>query len=191
MPYEFREVICPYCQHQFMFHKVECGVRFCDYKDKITGKKIYLADRCPNCGKFVFAIENILECIKEDDPRIREIRFKGIGMKTELETNDGLSHTINDDEDLYDLIIEYAGVDVADYINQRIDELEGEITDLKEELEESINSDVTGSLKDSVFKDELLGIIAKAENIRNELENKVEELEDTLEELDDLIIENE
>ena len=112
-------------------------------------------------------------------------------MSIDLETNDGLIHTIENDEDLYDLIIEYVGVDAADYVNQRIDELEGEINDLREELEESINSDVTGSLKDSVFKDELQSIIAKAENIQDELEDKVKELEDTLAELDDLIIENE
>ena len=112
-------------------------------------------------------------------------------MSIDLETNDGLIHTIENDEDLYDLIIEYAGVDVADYVNQRIDEIEGEINDLREELEESINSNVTGSLKDSVFKDELQSIIAKAENIQDELEDKVKELEDTLAELDDLIIENE
>ena len=75
MSYEFREVICPYCQHRFMIHKVECGVRFCDYKDKLTGKKMYV-EKCPNCEKFLFAIENILEGIKEDDDRVIEVGFK-------------------------------------------------------------------------------------------------------------------
>lgn len=92
MSYEFREVICPYCEHRFMFHKVECGVRVYHYKDKITGKKIYLADRCPNCGEFVFAIENILEGLKEDDERILKIGFKVKDLRTELETNDGIRH---------------------------------------------------------------------------------------------------
>ena len=75
MAYEFREVICPYCKHQFMFHKIECGVRFCDYKDKITGKKMYV-EICPNCGNFLLAIENILEGIKKDDDRVIKVMFK-------------------------------------------------------------------------------------------------------------------
>ncbi len=75
MAYEFREVICPYCQHQFMFHKIECGVRFCEYKDKITGKKMY-SEQCPSCRKLLFAIENVLEGVKEDDERIIEVDFK-------------------------------------------------------------------------------------------------------------------
>ena len=73
--YQFREVICPYCQHRYMTRKVECGVRFCDYKDKLTGNKMYL-EICPKCGKFLFAIENILEGIKEDDDRVIEVGFK-------------------------------------------------------------------------------------------------------------------
>lgn len=191
MSYEFREVICPYCEHRFMFHKAECGVRVYHYKDKITGKKIYLAGRCPNCGEFVFAIENILEGLKEDDERILKIGFKVKDLRTEIETNDGLRHPIKSDEDLYDLLIEYAGADVADYVNERIDELEGELSDLREELQESIDSNVTGSLKDSVFKDELQSIIEKAEDLQDELEEKVRELDETLTKLDNLILENE
>lgn len=112
-------------------------------------------------------------------------------LRTELETNDGLRHPIKSDEDLYDLLIEYAGADVADYVNERIDELEGELGDLREELQASIDSDVTGSLKDSVFKDELQSIIAKAEYLQDELEEKVKELDETLSKLDNLILENE
>ncbi len=31
---------------------------------------------CPNCGNFLFTIENILDGIKEDDDRVMEVRFK-------------------------------------------------------------------------------------------------------------------
>ena len=75
MSYEFREEICPYCQHRYMFHKLECGVTFCEYKDRITGKKLHL-EYCPNCSKYLYAIENVLEGIKEDDDRIIEVGYK-------------------------------------------------------------------------------------------------------------------
>ena len=68
MSYEFREVICPYCQHRYMTHKVS---EWCDYRDKITGKKMYV-EKCPKCSNFLFAIENVLEGIKEDDERVTE-----------------------------------------------------------------------------------------------------------------------
>lgn len=71
MTYEFREVICPYCKHQFMFHKNAGGVRAYEYIDRITGKKVY-PERCTQCNKWLFAIENVLEGICEDDERVLE-----------------------------------------------------------------------------------------------------------------------
>ncbi len=75
MPYEFREVICPYCKHQFMFQKTEDGVRIYDCRDKITGKKMYVAI-CPECRGFLYAIENFLEGVREDDDRVARIGFE-------------------------------------------------------------------------------------------------------------------
>ena len=69
MSYEYREVICPYCKHQFMFRKNEGGVKVCDYIDKITGTKMYSVI-CTSCGKWLKAMENVLEGVREDDDRI-------------------------------------------------------------------------------------------------------------------------
>ena len=45
MAYEYREVICPYCRNQFMFHKNAGGVLAYEYIDRITGKRVY-PERC-------------------------------------------------------------------------------------------------------------------------------------------------
>lgn len=71
MAYEFREVICPYCQHRYMVHKSEGGVRAFEYFDKITGKKIY-SSRCTKCKAWHYMLENELEGIREDDDRVLE-----------------------------------------------------------------------------------------------------------------------
>ena len=69
MSYEFREVICPYCKHQYMFRKNEGGIKCGDYIDKTTGK-IAIAEYCPKCGKWLYALDSVLEGVREDDARI-------------------------------------------------------------------------------------------------------------------------
>ncbi len=69
MSYEYREVICPYCKHQFMFRKNEGGLKVCESMDKITGAKMYSVI-CTSCGKWLKAMKNVLEGICEDDDRI-------------------------------------------------------------------------------------------------------------------------
>ncbi len=112
-------------------------------------------------------------------------------MREEMETPDGRKHIITSDDDLFVLLQDYAGDDVADYVIGRIEDLKDELNDIKGELEDVIDSNVTGSLKDGVFRDELQGLIVRAEELKDEMKEKAAELEKTLAKLDELIMENE
>lgn len=54
-----------------MFYKNAGGVRAYEYIDRITGKKMF-PERCTQCNKRLFAIENVLEGICEGDERVLE-----------------------------------------------------------------------------------------------------------------------
>ncbi len=71
MEYEFREIICPYCGHQFMFRKNEGGVKVFEYIDILTGKTC-ASTICTECRNIVIAIDKVLEGVREDDDRIKE-----------------------------------------------------------------------------------------------------------------------
>ena len=80
MAYRFREVICPYCQHQFMLRKNEGGMKIYNYFDKKTGRKMY-STMCPQCKEHLYAIEHVLEGIKKDDERVLEKGLMRHGVK--------------------------------------------------------------------------------------------------------------
>ena len=55
MGYKYREVICPYCHHKFMWQQsVQEGSTWAEYTDKIT-KEICLSAKCPECSKKIRA----------------------------------------------------------------------------------------------------------------------------------------
>ena len=67
MEYKYREVICPYCQHRFMFSNnregLSCRLCLCQYvsKDPNVPKEYVQSADCPKCGKEMFVREHILE----------------------------------------------------------------------------------------------------------------------------------
>ena len=77
MAYEYREVVCPYCEHRFMFNKGVDGEKYYEYTDKTTGK-ILSSAICPKCGKTVIAIDKVLEGIREDDDRVVTHGIRGL-----------------------------------------------------------------------------------------------------------------
>ncbi len=77
MAYEFREVICPYCGHQFMLHKSEGGIKIVEYLDKTNGK-LCASTICPKCRETVIALDKVLVGVREDDDRIKVQGIRGI-----------------------------------------------------------------------------------------------------------------
>ncbi len=67
----FREVICPYCNHRYMDRMDEGGIKAYDCYHKETGIKLDLS-LCPKCSCFNYALKDVLEGFKEDDPRIEK-----------------------------------------------------------------------------------------------------------------------
>lgn len=109
-------------------------------------------------------------------------------MGVKLETDDGIVHVIENDGNLYDLLIEYAGVDVADYVNERIDTLEGELGDVRDELEKAMDIVFERDLKDGI-KDELKDTIVDLKITIDEMRDKIEELDEKVAELENSLTE--
>ena len=71
-----------------------------------------------------------------------------------METPDGLDHVITDEEDVIDLIRDYAGVDAADYVEGLLEELREEIEraeDAVQDLEEAYNLINNGETKAELY----------------------------------------
>ncbi len=77
MSYEYREIICPYCLHRFMFLKNPVELKCIEYIDKNTGE-IVPDTICPKCNKTVIALEHKLEGVCTDDERINSQGIRGI-----------------------------------------------------------------------------------------------------------------
>ncbi len=69
MGYEFREIICPYCNHRFMFNKGEDGKKYIEFVEKQTGRSLSSAI-CPKCANTVVALDKVLVGIRDDDEKI-------------------------------------------------------------------------------------------------------------------------
>ena len=50
MKYTFREVVCPFCEHRFMYNQNGREIIFYEYRDKETGK-YYIDKVCPKCNE--------------------------------------------------------------------------------------------------------------------------------------------
>ncbi len=70
MGYEYREVICSYCEHRFMARVDQHGLVIGNgFYDRETGNDVRTV-LCPMCNKFSYAVGGILESVPEDDERI-------------------------------------------------------------------------------------------------------------------------
>lgn len=68
---KYRQVICPYCKHQYMTHILDNNydVKICHDGDVLQG----WFDVCPMCNRFLYAIDNVLLGVAEDEYPKNEI----------------------------------------------------------------------------------------------------------------------
>ena len=68
---KYRQVICPYCKHQYMTHIIDDNydVKICHDGEVIQG----WVDRCPMCNRFLYAIDNVLLGVAKDEDPENEI----------------------------------------------------------------------------------------------------------------------
>ncbi len=78
MPNEYREVVCPFCQHKFMWDKQgNFIVETVEYRLKENGK-ITKKAKCPKCEKEMLVLEGETDGIYLNDPRIEKFGIRGI-----------------------------------------------------------------------------------------------------------------
>ena len=78
MGYKYREVICPYCQHKFMWQQsVQEGSTWAEYINKTTSK-ISISAKCPECSKRMIVSEDSDYGIVEDSEEYIKTICRGI-----------------------------------------------------------------------------------------------------------------
>ena len=78
MPYEYREVKCPWCDQIFMWNKTGGeGLLVYEYRLKSTGEYVARA-KCPSCEMDMIVLDHILAGIAVDDDRLERIGVRGI-----------------------------------------------------------------------------------------------------------------
>ena len=72
-----REVICPLCEHRFMWMESSEGMVFHSYRCKESGE--LLEDTaCPKCGEKLVILPDSLKAALPDDDRIEKTWERGI-----------------------------------------------------------------------------------------------------------------
>ena len=51
------EVVCPFCEHRFMYNQNGREIIFYEYRDKETGK-YYIDTVCPKCNEKMIVLEH-------------------------------------------------------------------------------------------------------------------------------------
>ena len=72
MPYEYREVKCPWCDHVFMWHKNGDEWGYYQYRLKENGKHVGNTT-CPQCSMEIIVLEHVFEGLSVDDDRIERV----------------------------------------------------------------------------------------------------------------------
>lgn len=77
MGYEYREVVCPWCDHRFMWNKTGGGLKLHEYICIDTGE---YADKtvCPKCANEMVVLEHVLNGVFKDDKRLKVYGIRGI-----------------------------------------------------------------------------------------------------------------
>lgn len=80
MGYKYREVICPYCVHKFMWEEsVQDGCQWIEYTNKKT-YEICLSAKCPSCSSKMIVSKDSVFGIKTDSEDYTESVCRGIGI---------------------------------------------------------------------------------------------------------------
>lgn len=78
MGYQFREVICPYCHHKFMWQKdVQDGSSWKEYRNKLTNE-LCLSAKCPVCSNNMIVSSDFITGIDIDSTDFKESIVRGL-----------------------------------------------------------------------------------------------------------------
>lgn len=78
MGYNYREVICPYCQHKFMWqHAVQDGSSWPEYRNQDTNE-VCLSAKCPGCSQRMIVSKESVSGIKKESYEYSKIIVRGI-----------------------------------------------------------------------------------------------------------------
>lgn len=78
MNLEYRTVICPYCNHKFMWQKVnQEGTSYYVYEDKQSAE-ICLSAKCPLCSNQMIVSQNKLMGINKNNKGYIKYGIRGI-----------------------------------------------------------------------------------------------------------------
>lgn len=77
--YIYREAICPFCEHKFMYSNAERtnAASFFDYHFAENSESLFVA-KCPECNKEMALLKSEIKGIPTDDRRLVKSRFYGI-----------------------------------------------------------------------------------------------------------------
>ena len=67
--YKYREVICPWCDHRFMWNRTGNEFPLHRIRLKETGESLDDTE-CPKCGSEVVVLDHVMEGLDVDDARI-------------------------------------------------------------------------------------------------------------------------
>lgn len=77
--YKYREVICPWCKHRFMWNQSTISSQWNEYVDEKTGESIGLETSCPMCSEKMIVVKGKLEGLFPDKTEGLQVRnFRGI-----------------------------------------------------------------------------------------------------------------
>ena len=78
MGFKYREVICPHCEHKFMWEEsVQDGCQWIEYTNKKT-YEICLSAKCPSCSSKMIVSKDSVFGIKTDSEDYKASVFRGI-----------------------------------------------------------------------------------------------------------------
>ena len=78
MGYTYREVICPYCHHKFMWQdSVQEGSSWAEYRNKATSE-VCLSAKCPKCSQKMIVSKDSTIGINENSEDFIKTIVRGI-----------------------------------------------------------------------------------------------------------------
>lgn len=75
--YHYREVICPWCSHRFMWQEGSDTPPIYEYREKTTERILYSA-KCPVCEKKMIVLPGEIFAVSLDDDKVKTIPIRGI-----------------------------------------------------------------------------------------------------------------
>ena len=104
-----------------------------------------------------------------------------------IETPDGKTHSVMEDSEIIDLIREYAGIDAADFIEGRMEDLKYDLVMAEENIDE-LEKELSALMPDNGdIKEDLYLYIGAVECAKNQIQKEVDDLDRAVEALQKLV----